>query len=269
MRLDSETHLAGFPVGVEQAARGRGRRVGSSVRLCAFYGGYVIFAVLGTATSLLCLLLAIVLRTKGVRRGGQRLIRFLFRFFLWYLERCEVVLVDDREVEVLGHAAGAILVANHPSLLDAVVLAAKVPSVCCIMKSSLAANPVLCGQAKLAGYVHNKTGSGLIKLCAKRVREGSNMLIFPEGTRSRGGLGPCKRGFALLSRLTQQPVQTVLIEFNSPFLGKDWPLLKVPELPVRCRLRLGRKFSIGAEEDVKAFSRKVEDYLRAQVQTND
>ena len=269
MRLETDARLASIPISTSSASQGLRARTQSSLRLCAFFAAYAVFGLVGTATSLLCLLPAVAFNGPRARMVGQNLIHSLFAFFLWYLERCDVMLVDARETEGLRNAKGSILVANHPSLLDAVIVAGKIPSVCCIMKSSLVANPVLCGQSRLAGYVHNKSGSKLIKTCAERVTEGSNMLIFPEGTRSGGQLGSCKRGFALLSRLTRQPVQTILIELSCPFLGKRWPFFKVPQLPLRCRLRLGKKFSMQPGEEVKAFGRRVEEYVRAKVHAND
>jgi 1-acyl-sn-glycerol-3-phosphate acyltransferase len=251
-----------IPQGAAGEALRQANPLYSLTRVCAFVFGYIIFASLGILSSALCLLPALVLNNGRARQVGQHLIRWLFRFYLWYLDFCGLVAVEAPEIALLRNTSGSILVANHPSLLDAVILAALVPNVCCIMKSKLGANPILCGQSKLAGYVHNKSGSGLIKTCASRIREGSNMLIFPEGTRSKGQLGSCKRGFALLSQITGRPIQTILITASCPFLGKEWPLFKMPPFPVRFQLQLGDKFSIRAGEDVKAFGRRVEDYLR-------
>ncbi len=238
----------------------------SALRIVAFFAGFAIFGALGIATSLVCLIPALLFRTRQARRAGQYLIHQLFRFFLWYLDRCEVLLVDARELAGLRNATGSILVANHPSYLDAVIIAAKIPHVCCIMKSSLVGHPVLCGQSRLAGYVSNRAGSGLVRTCIRRVQEGSNLLIFPEGTRSENGLGPCKRGFALVARMTGRPVQTILVELLSPgFLGKGTPFFRVPELPVRYRLRLGEMFPTFAGDDPRLLGQSVEDYLRARV----
>lgn len=240
----------------------------STLRVCAFFGGFAIFGIVGTATSLACLVPAVLFRTRRARQVGQNLIHRLFRFFLWYLDRCGIVIVDANELAPLSNAAGAILVANHPSYLDAVIIAAKIPNVCCIMKSSLVGNLVLSGQSRLAGYVDN-AGLGLVKTCIRRLQEGSNLLIFPEGTRSDGALGACKRGFALLARVTERPVQTILVEVTPPgFLGKRTPFFRIPELPVRYRLRRGELFSILPNGDAKSLGKDVEDYLRAQVRAS-
>ena len=138
---------------------------------------------------------------------------------------------------------GLIVVANHPCLLDAVLMVSQLPKAVCLMKGSLARNIIFSGTARLAGYVHNKSGLGLAKKCEERLNEGSNLLVFPEGTRTVGGkLLPFKMGFALVAVLTRAPVQTVIITTESGCLGKSWPLFKKPVFPVRYSLRLGRRF---------------------------
>jgi hypothetical protein len=37
-------------------------------------------------------------------------------------------------------------------------------------------------------------------------------------------------------------VQTVFIDTNSPYLGKGWPIWRLPPLPIVFRARLGRRF---------------------------
>ena len=55
------------------------------------------------------------------------------------------------------------------------------------------------------------------------------------------------------------PVQTVLIETDSPFLAKGWPIYKVPRLPLAYRVRLGRRFD--PPEDGALFMTELEQYF--------
>jgi 1-acyl-sn-glycerol-3-phosphate acyltransferase len=155
------------------------------------------------------------------------------------------------------------LVANHPSLLDVVLVISQLPQVFCVMKASLARNIVLCGTARLAGYVNNEFGTRMIKSCSQRIQKGGNLLIFPEGTRSKGiQLRPFKMGFALLAQMTHAPVQTLIINWNTLYLGKAWPFFKQPSFPVECSIRLGERFEPDATMDAKDFGREVEEYFR-------
>jgi 1-acyl-sn-glycerol-3-phosphate acyltransferase len=235
----------------------------SVLQTAAFWGAFFIFAVAGSLASVACTIPAILFRGERARFLGQKLIHKLFRFFLGYCRTFGLIELDARELTELRGCDGLIVVANHPCLLDAVLLVSQVPQAVCLMKGSLARNIIYSGTARLAGYIHNKSGLGLVKKCQERLNEGANLLVFPEGTRTvNGELMPFKMGFALAAVLTQAPIQTILITAESKCLGKGWPLFRKPAFPLRYSLRLGRRFHPAPGVDAKEIGGVVENYYR-------
>jgi hypothetical protein len=51
----------------------------------------------------------------------------------------------------------------------------------------------------------------------------------------------------LIAQLAKVPIQTVIIETDSPYLRKGWPLLRPPPAPVVVRVRLGPRFEPQAD----------------------
>ena len=238
-------------------------RFQNALQTAAFWGAFFIFAVVGSLASVACMVPAVLFRGVRARYFGQRLVRGLFVFFVGYLRAFGLLELDAGELSELREVEGIIVVANHPGLLDAVLLVSLVPQAVCLMKGSLARNIVLSGTARLAGYIHNKSGLGLVKKCEERLKEGSNLLVFPEGTRTVGGkLLPFKMGFALAAVLTGSPVQAVIISSASNYLGKGRPFFKKPAFPVRYSLRLGSRFQPEPGQEPKKFGRAVENYFR-------
>jgi 1-acyl-sn-glycerol-3-phosphate acyltransferase len=247
----------------ERMAIPTSNRVKSVLQTAAFWGAFLIFAAVGSLVSVACAVPAFLFRGVRARFFGQRLIRALFVLFVGYLRAFGLLQLDAGELSALRQANGLIVVANHPGLLDAVLLVSLVPQAVCLMKGSLARNIVLSGTARLAGYIHNNSGLGLIKQCEERLKAGSNLLVFPEGTRTVGGkLLPFKMGFALAAVLTRSPVQTIIINSGGNCLGKGWPFFKKPVFPVRYALRLGRRFPPEPGQEAKQFGRAVEAYFR-------
>lgn len=235
----------------------------------AFWGAFFLFAAAGLAVSVVCLIPAVVWRGTRARLFGQRLIHALFRFFIGCLRAFGLVKLEADELSELSAGEGLIVAANHPCLLDAVLMISQLPHAVCLMKGSLARNIIFAGTARLAGYIHNKSGPGLVKKCGERLNEGANLLVFPEGTRTGGGdLLPFKMGFALVAVLSGSRVQTVLITAESNCLGKGWPLFRQPVFPLRYSLRLGRRFQPAPGEDAKTFGRAVENYFRERLSTS-
>ncbi len=206
---------------------------------------------------------ALVFNSARASQFGQKLIHFLFRFFVWYLKAFGLVELDAEQLKTLRHQKNLILAANHPSLLDVVFVAACLPNIFCLMKADLLRNMVLCGQAILAGYVNNRSGVGLIKACKARLNQGSNLLVFPEGTRSNGSLGAFKAGFVLLSRITRTPVQTIVIKYSNGYLGKGWPFFRPPPFPIKCSIHLGSCFYPDGHLDDRILGRNIEQYFRS------
>jgi 1-acyl-sn-glycerol-3-phosphate acyltransferase len=235
----------------------------SALQTTAFWGAFLVFAVIGSVVSVACAVPSVLFRGVRARFFGQKLIRALFSFFVGYLRTFGLLELDADGLSDLRNVNGLIVVANHPGLLDAVFLVSLVPQAVCLMKGSLARNIVLSGTARLAGYIHNESGLGLVKKCEERLKEGSNLLVFPEGTRTVGDkLLPFKMGFALAAVLTRAPVQTIIITSEGNCLGKGWPLFKKPAFPVRYSLRRARRFQPEPGQEAKRFGRAVENYFR-------
>ncbi len=161
---------------------------------------------------------------------------------------------------------------NHPGLLDAVFLMAILHRPVCIIRAGLMRNPCFAGTAWLAGYITNDRGAGLIRQCQVKLAAGDNLLIFPEGTRTRShahGVNSFKSGFALAAVLTGAPIQTVLIERSGVYLGKETSLVSAARIPIEMTIRPGEVFHARPGESAKELSARLETYFRARLANTD
>ena len=76
-------------------------------------------------------------------------------------------------------------------------------------------------------------------------------------------LNPFRPGVTMIAKLAGAPIQTVFIDTDSPYLGKGWPLWRLPPLPIVFSVRLGRRFAPAA--DSAALLQEIEAYFAAGV----
>jgi len=221
--------------------------------------------------ALLCLIwlpFALPLQWLLPRRLGQPLGRWTilagFRLYLAFLRLCCACRFDLAELDRLRGAGPLIVAANHPSLLDVVLIASRLPDAVCVIKAALFDRLLFGAAARLAGYIRNDAPLEMVLQARAELRDGAQLVIFPEGSRTAvfpvDAFAP---GAALIAWRAAMPVQTVLIDYSSPYLGKTWPLFQRPALPLHCRIRLGRRFPPPA--DYAAFSSELEAYFRAEL----
>ncbi len=200
------------------------------------------------------------------RRVGRVMIAYGYRIFWRIAAFVGMLRLDAKVLDALRDEGGLIVVANHPSMLDALMLVARLPRSACIMKASLLRNPFLGPGARLARYIHNDSAYGMVQVAVQDLRDGGQLVLFPEGTRTtRPPLNPFHASFALIAKRAQVPVQAVFIDTDSPYLGKGWPLWKLPPLPIRFAVRLGRRFA--PPQDHHALLAEVQTYYAAGVHT--
>jgi 1-acyl-sn-glycerol-3-phosphate acyltransferase len=106
--------------------------------------------------------------------------------------------------ENLPRDGGALLVSNHLSYLDVFLLGLGVPRpLSYVARASLFVGPLAPLIRSVGGFPidRDRSGAGGLKETLRRLKGGSMVLIFPEGTRSRdGAIGPLKPGIAALGR---------------------------------------------------------------------
>lgn len=210
------------------------------------------------------LLLRPLLPRRIARRLGRRAIAAGFRLYLAILQGLCACRFDLAALDALRGRGPLILAANHPSLLDAVLIVSRLPNAVCIMKASLMDNILFGAAARLAGYVRNHPPLEMILEARDELQHGAQLVVFPEGTRTANfPIDRCLPSIGLIAGRAGVPVQILLIEFSSPYLGKAWPLFRRPSLPLRCRIRLGRAFP--PPRDVQAFTRELEAYFRSEL----
>jgi len=228
--------------------------------------GIVLFALVCGLWAVVALLLLAVLPASAGRRVGRFGAMWAFRIYLGAMEALGAWRLDLRALDSLAGMGPLIVAANHPCLLDAVLIVSRLPDALCVMKSALLKNFFLGPAAKLARYVRNDSLLRLAALVARELRHGGQLVIFPEGTRTVGDpIGPLTDAVGAISRRVGIPVQTVIIETDSRFLGKDWPLAARPGLPLTYRIRLGRRFD--APRDVRAFTGELQRYFTRELAT--
>ncbi|HEV8644645.1 MAG TPA: lysophospholipid acyltransferase family protein [Burkholderiales bacterium] len=231
-----------------------------------FCFGYLYFGAGCALVSLVSMVLHPLLPARFGVPLGRWMTGVHFRGFLALLRASGLVRIDLAALDRLCGEHSIIIAPNHPCLLDAVFVLSRLPQAACIMKAAIWDNLFLGGGARLSGHIRNDAPINLVRLSTRELRAGNQLLVFPEGTRTRAApVNAFKGGFALMAKKSGAAVQTIFIETNSAFLCKGWPLLKKPDFPLFYRARLGMRFS--GESDVKAFVLKLENYYRRALST--
>ncbi len=210
------------------------------------------------------MLLGPVLPPEMGQRLGRKAIMLGFRVYLRVLGAACACRFDLSELDSLQHQGPLIIAANHPSLLDVVLIVSRLPNVLCVMKAGLMHHPLFGAAARLAGYIRNDGMLQIVQQSREALPSGAQVLIFPEGTRTGTfPLGALTPTLGLITQRSRVPVQTVILEYSTPYLGKAWPLWRKPVLPLHCRARLGRRFDVPTDHTV--FTQALEAYFRQEL----
>lgn len=208
-----------------------------------YYLSWVWFGVGGILLNLVCLPLLLLPGRERLGRGVRAATRGMFSFWLQWMHASRVMRIDWRGFD-RPLPTGVVYVANHPCLLDAPFLLARLPDTVCIFKPALLRNPFIGPAAILNGYVSAADqGVDLVRNAAARILAGQSLLIFPEGTRTAEGaaLNPLKPGFALIAARARCPVQLIRVRTSPRLVRRGRPWWHVPPLPAWAEFTLGER----------------------------
>jgi len=249
------------PARTDRRLSGEAARSPPLLRRLLFACVIVQLGLLSLGWNALAPLASLVLPRARAGTLGRAAVSRIYRTTWASARRLGLMEIDSSALDALRDEPGGLIVAaNHPSMLDALVVVARLPRGVCVMKAELLRNVFLGAGARLAQYIRNDVGRGMVRDAVASLREGNQLVLFPEGTRTvKAPVNPFKPGITLIAHLAQVPIQTVVIETFSPYLTKGWPLLKAPPMPVRMRVRLGKRFA--ADPDHRAQLQRIERYF--------
>lgn len=228
------------------------------------YVSLALFGMAGLAYTLIGAVLYPLLPRRFGARVGRLIMTGLFRSYIAFVESTGLVKCDLSALDALSHDEAIIIAPNHPGLIDVVLVGSRLNNIVCIMKADIQDNIMFGGGARLAGYIRNDPIGNMVRTSVAGLKDGSQLLIFPEGTRTTSQpVNKFKSAFALIARKAGVPVQTVFIEYSSAFLGKGWPLWKKPQFPLTIQVKLGERFEVSG--DTRSFVADLEKYYREQL----
>jgi len=190
------------------------RRIKYTRRLVSKLSSFAVFGISSLILGTTLLPLFHVLAGFSEKRFNvisRRFVNKFFKFFVKYIEVTGAMRLSVENRELLKNIQGKVVIANHPSLLDVVILISLIPNANCIVKGALIQNKFISLIIRDL-YIPNTLPFEEQMERAKKsmIEDGNNLIIFPEGTRSKPG-EPWffKKGaarFALFARADVVPI---------------------------------------------------------------
>ena len=159
-----------------------------------------------------------------------------------------------------------VLVANHQSLGDILVLFGLFKHFKWVSKAEIFKVPFIGWNMRMNDYVHLVRGDAasidkMLEACRRHLRSGSSVMMFPEGTRSVDGeIKPFKRGaFALAKELGVELVP-IVVDGTHDALPKHGLMLRQQGV-LQMRIKVLAPVSPDAADSVQALSDLVREQM--------
>jgi len=208
---------------------------------------YLVFGGFGAVIAYVLL----PLRTMGVRDPEARVLAAQDLLHTWsrrYLAFTRLVGIIHphypTQLALPEPGEPAVVVANHPSLLDVVFIMGVIPRLTYVAKQAWMTSPLVGRLLNACGHIAAPCGKtpadGAIALerMIDALRAGRTLLVFPEGTRSpRHGLWPMHRGAFEAAVRTGAPIMPYVMEVEPAMLRKGQPWHDISDRPIEYRMR--------------------------------
>jgi 1-acyl-sn-glycerol-3-phosphate acyltransferase len=157
--------------------------------------------------------------SRDAATAFQRLNARFYRLF-FVLLRFLVPACQWRVDPAVKTIRGSVIVANHVSYLDPILLISFFPRHTTIAKQRLFHIPLYGRMLRISGYIPSSADGPLADLILASMEKmpdflssGGNLIIFPEGTRSRDGqIGVLNTGAFKIARLCNAPIHVLYME---------------------------------------------------------
>jgi 1-acyl-sn-glycerol-3-phosphate acyltransferase len=222
-----------------------------TLRVLAHGSGFVVYSVLGAFIGYVLLPLA---RLRGGTEHEkimrcQDVLHLCCRFYIWYMRVVGVLRLKRPPVpEQLARREACVVISNHPSLLDVIIIASSLPAVVFVAKASWFKSPFIAPLLRHCGHIPGPAdeqaptpmdGALVLEHILDRLRQGFSVLVFPEGTRSPPrGLHPYQRGAFEAAIRAQVPLVGLRLLADPPALLKNQAWHDVPERRIEYDLDL-------------------------------
>lgn len=193
------------------------RKIAYGYRLCAKVFSYLSFGIcslLFSSVGFPILYAVSGFSKKRFRRFARKVVHRFFKIFIWEMRLMGVLAWRTENVSRIGNFSG-VIVANHPSFLDVVILLALIPDANCLVKGSLAKTPFVRSFVKALYIPNDLPFEEELELARQGICEGSPFIVFPEGTRTvPGELMRFKKGAARFALYAQSDILPIYIGGN-------------------------------------------------------
>ncbi|HET6582150.1 MAG TPA: lysophospholipid acyltransferase family protein [Nannocystaceae bacterium] len=202
---------------------------------------YVGFAVVG----LLIGWVFVPIASFGVKdemervRRAQRTLGRCSRFWVWFMTAGGLIRLRRGELPgPLEPGHPAIVVANHPSLLDIFMIVATTPGITFVATASWYDSWLTGRLLRLGRHIRGPTEgaepmpgeTAVLDRIVAQLRDGYPVMMFPEGTRSPkgGGLRKFRAGAFEAAIRAEVPLWSLLLRVEPPALAKGQPWWDIP-----------------------------------------
>lgn len=184
---------------------------------------YTVFAIGGSVISLL-ILPSMLLGRHIARRWGCFLLHHGWRFMVFVLRTTGIIRLQACGFEHARELRGCVVVANHPTLIDPVILVSLIPHSLPMAKGALRRLVFLRPIFSTICLMNDEDPAVLLRDAQEALERGYNIIIFPEGTRTTPGVyRPLRRGSARMALTGGGDIQPVRLDTSEPFLSKETP----------------------------------------------
>lgn len=149
------------------------------------------FAFFGISSLILAILLFPIMHVLSgfSEKKFKKMVRkFNYQYFKLFVKFATIlggISLNVENKDSLAKLRSKVVIANHPSLFDVVILFSLIPNADCIVKGELIQNKFVSLIIKNLYIPNNIPFDDQLERAKKSMDEGSNLIIFPEGTRSK------------------------------------------------------------------------------------
>ena len=230
---------------------------------------FSIFGIGGIITGTIFVpLILIFCSKKAQKRILSGTVHWLWRAFVGLMCALKLIDIKIKNEQKLKQLRGNIVIANHPSLIDVVILVSKIPGSICVVKGSLFKNIFIKSLIRRVYLSNSMSPEEFIAQASSDLDSGYNIIIFPEGTRTQKHKTiHFHRGFAYLQIHSKHDIQPIHIK-NTPYiLGKGTPWYDVGDktsvytLKILPKIVFNKKIKASNRQNAMAITEKAKKSL--------